>query len=413
MERSSLSLAPTSPSPDVQRLRDEGYAVSLVAGHLVVSDIPFADADRKVSKGRLMVPIDMVGDRTAAPTRHDAFWSGGAPCDQYGVALSSLITMPLVHDLGNSLSSDHHLCNMPVGREFSDYHELVVAYVALISGHASALDPMATARVRRRTVKAENPLTPFNYVDTATSRAGVGALTSRLEGGRIGIVGLGGSGSYVLDLVAKTPVSHIHLFDGDVFLQHNAFRAPGAATLAEIGARRAKVDHFASVYSRMHRGIVPHKVKLEGVHLRLLDHVDFAFICIDDGVSKRPVIERLERNGTAFVDLGMGLEVTEAGILGSVRVTTSTDSMRSHVRDGHRIPFAAGGAPDAYETNVQVADLNALNAALAVIKWKRLRGFYAAGASEHHCLFSIDGNQLLNADEVDRPASDASATGRQ
>jgi hypothetical protein len=31
-----------------------------------------------------------------------------------------------------------------------------------------------------------------------------------------------------LDFVAKTPVEEIHLFDSDVFLQHNAFRAPGA-----------------------------------------------------------------------------------------------------------------------------------------------------------------------------------------
>ena len=53
-------------------------------------------------------------------------------------------------------------------------------------------------------------------------------------------MGLGGTGSYVLDLVAKTPVWEIHLFDGDAFLQHNAFRSPGAPSLDELEAQPPK-----------------------------------------------------------------------------------------------------------------------------------------------------------------------------
>jgi tRNA A37 threonylcarbamoyladenosine dehydratase len=45
---------------------------------------------------------------------------------------------------------------------------------------------------------------------------------------------MGGTGSYILDLVAKTAVMEIHLFDGDDFNQHNAFRAPGAASLEDL-----------------------------------------------------------------------------------------------------------------------------------------------------------------------------------
>lgn len=85
---------------------------------------------------------------------------------------------------------------------------------------------------------------------TATARAGVSGLSDRLEGGSVAIIGLGGTGSYVLDLVSKTPVAAIHLFDDDLFLQHKAFRAPGAGAGEDITARRTKVDHFANVYSR-------------------------------------------------------------------------------------------------------------------------------------------------------------------
>ena len=74
----------------------------------------------------------------------------------------------------------------------------------------------------------------------------------------MGIVGLGGTGSYVLDLVSKTPVSEIHLFDGDKFYSHNAFRAPGAASIEELENVEYKTDRFANMYGKMRKGIVSH-----------------------------------------------------------------------------------------------------------------------------------------------------------
>ncbi|CAN2525454.1 MULTISPECIES: hypothetical protein [Burkholderia] len=50
-----------------------------------------------------------------------------------------------------------------------------------------------------------------------------------------------------------------------------------------------------------------------------------------------------------------------------------------------------------YASNIQVADLNALNAVLAVIKWKKLRGFYRDLDREHHSTYTTDGNLLLNS----------------
>jgi tRNA A37 threonylcarbamoyladenosine dehydratase len=38
-------------------------------------------------------------------------------------------------------------------------------------------------------------------------------VTAKLEGKKIAIVGVGCTGSYILDLVAKTPVSEIHMYD--------------------------------------------------------------------------------------------------------------------------------------------------------------------------------------------------------
>ena len=90
--------------------------------------------------------------------------------------------------------------------------------------------------------------------------------------------------------------------------------------------------------------------------------------------------------------------MTDGCVGGIVSVTTSTPEKRDHIRDSSGSARPTRGAGNVYERNIQVADLNALNAALAVIRWKRLRGFYNDLKREHHTLYAIDGNHLLNED---------------
>ena len=156
-------------------------------------------------------------------------------------------------------------------------------------------------------------------------------------------------------------------------------------------------DSLKGIYARMHRGIVAHATALDASNLHLLDGVTFAFLCLDAGEAKRLVVAKLEVLGAAFVDVGMGLELDEGSLGGIVRVTASTLTKRGHVHQG-RISFAGGGQDALYSTNIQVADLNALNAVLAVVKWKKIRGFYRDLEREHHCTYTTDGNMLLNGD---------------
>jgi hypothetical protein len=83
-----------------------------------------------------------------------------------------------------------------------------------------------------------------------------------------------------------------------------------------------------------------------------------------------------------------------------LRVTTSTSQKREHVRKKDRIPFSDGDGNDEYSRNIQIADLNALNAALAVVKWKKLSGFYRDLEHEHFSTYTIDGHTLINEDQV-------------
>jgi hypothetical protein len=53
-----------------------------------------------------------------------------------------------------------------------------------------------------------------------------------------------------------------------------------------------------------------------------------------------------------------------------------------------------------YDKNIQIADLNAFNAVLAVIKWKKLFGFYADQEKEFFSTYTIDCNMLISEDAL-------------
>jgi hypothetical protein len=274
----------------------------------------------------------------------------------------------------------------------------MATYHAMLAAPAAVVD--SSIRPRQFAAPADDdPDSIFEYPDTASGRNGTAALAALFNEEVLSLIGLGGTGAYILDKVAKTPVRQIRLFDADEFLNHNAYRAPGAASLDELREAPLKVEYFKRMYSRMHRGIVSHPVSLGRANAHLLDGTTSAFIAMDDGPEKLAVIEKLEGIGALFIDVGMGLNLEEDLSLGGIlRVTASTPERRDVVRK--RVSFAPKEAGGVYETNIQVADLNSLNADLAVIKWKKLRGYYRDLERELHSSYTTDGNLLLNSDRA-------------
>lgn len=365
---------------------------------LVMREVPYVDAHRRVRTGTLVSNLDLAGDRTRKPETHVVHWDGDFPCNADGVPLQGISHQSLSTDLGHGLTARHSFSSKPNQDGYPDYYAKMATYATILAGPAAVLQPGISPRLTRSADDDDEP-SVFNYLDTASSRVGIGALASRLENEVIGILGTGGTGSYILDLVAKTPVKEIRLFDDDDFLSHNAFRAPGAASLEELRDAPKKVHYLKGIYERMHRGIVAHAAKMGTDTLGLLDGITFAFISMDAGEAKCVVVAKLEALGVPFIDVGMGLELTNGSLGGILRVTTSTPTKRDHVHQG-RISFVGGGGQDVYASNIQVADLNALNACLAVIKWKKLRSFYRDLEQEHHTTYTTDGGMLLNGDQL-------------
>lgn len=386
-----MSNSPISHNPDLQRLVAEGYELEIVADHLVVRNIPFVNEERELRRGSL---VSEVNNASRVPSTHVIMFAGGIPCDKNGKPLEKIINGRKRKAITTDLVVDCTFSSKPP-EGYPDYYQKVTAYVGMLQNQAQAIDPDATARTWRITPNTDTD-SPFAYIDNASSRAGITAASRKLIRENIAIVGLGGTGSYVLDLVAKTPVWKIHLFDSDKFGQHNAFRSPGAPSLDELKRIPYKVDHWAGIYGRMHRGIVPHRVSINADNANLLHNMDFVFICADAGAQKAAIVDALESAGIPFSDTGMGLELVDDTLHGMLTVTTSTAEKRDHVRK--RVSFAGDGHENIYTKNIQVADLNALNAALAVVRWKKFCGFYADLRHEHFTNYTIAGNALISED---------------
>jgi hypothetical protein len=388
-----------SHSRDLQRLRDDGYDVEIRSSYLLVKGVPYVNSARQIKYGTLVSELTLAGDVTTSPNTHVAYFAGEHPCDKNGAELHRIKHSSARQELARGVVVDHSFSSKPLSGRYEDYYEKMTTYVAIISSPARALNLDVTAQTYP-VVEPEEDESVFNYIDTASSRAGIGAVTRKLEQNRVAIVGLGGTGSYVLDLVAKTPVREIHLFDGDKFLQHNAFRSPGAPSVEELRDVSPKVAYFAGLYSKMRKGIIPHAGYVDASNIEELAGMDFVFLCLDKGSAKRLIVEKLEESDTPFVDVGMGINLVDDALLGVLRVTTSTPEQRDHVSARKRIPYSDGDANNEYSRNIQIADLNALNAALAVIKWKKLCGFYLDLEKEHYSTYTLDGNALTNEDRA-------------
>jgi hypothetical protein len=393
-----MSRRPINRSPDLKRLRDEGYDIEVRSGFLIMYGVPYVAAPTRVERATIFTPLTLNDDVAQKPGDHQVFFVGETPQYAAGGPMVKLGLNGVGHQPLPGLTATYHFSNKPrPSGKYTDYHHKMSHYATMLEGEAQAVQPGVTAK-EFRPHRPDEDESVFLYEDTASSRADIVAVTEKLRRNRVDIVGGGGTGSYILDFIAKTPVKEIHVWDGDAFLQHNAFRAPGAASSEELAEKSLKVQRLANTYGKMRRGVIPHPVNMTPDHLHELEETDFVFLCME-GAGKQPIVEKLEALNVSFIDVGLGVYVKENRLGGIVRTTTSAPAMRSHVREKKRISFATAEEVNEYDTNIQIAELNALNAALAVIRWKKLWGFYADQEGEHNSLYMIGGNDLTNEDQ--------------
>ncbi|UMM05874.1 ThiF family adenylyltransferase [Vibrio campbellii] len=384
-----MSTKPTVRNPSIIRLIEDGFEVEIKNQHLLVHSIPYLDVNREVKLGVLACPYNEMGEQDTRPQDHTMWFQAELPYMGSGQPMTQVVNNSNGRELFKGFIAQHYLSNKPNNQPFVNFYDKVNHYHTLFVSQARLIQPNADGRtnVPHRERDQESV---FQYPDSASARVGVTAITQKLEGDKIAIVGVGGTGSYILDMLAKTPVSEIHLYDGDVLEPHNAFRSPGAIPFEVLEKKPMKVNYFSDHYSQMHRGVIPHNTYVTSSNLSELDCFDFVFLSLDSGSARKVISEYLIKKGISFIDVGLGIERVEydtgdVSLQGSCRTTLVSSAKNDHITN-HMVLKDDDPEQALYGSNIQVADMNAINAMLAVSRWKQLKGFYHDDTESAHNL---------------------------
>lgn len=376
-------------SDDLKKLQNEGYELDVNNGYGIVSHIPYLKANGEIDYGTLVSSIAFEGNKAKYNGGHVIHFSGEQPCNIDGTEITSI-----KHCNSNSIMAGINVTrsfsNKPEGN-YKDYYEKFVNYANIISFPAIAKDDSVTAKTFKKVVTEEDSV--FQYVDTNSSRAGIDNCNRKMLDKKIAIIGLGGTGAYILDLVSKTSVKEIHLIDGDVFCQHNAFRSPGAASKEIFSKSMSKVSYFKANYQNMHKNLIEHDMFIKEENVSVLKDMDFVFICIDSGTARKLTTDYLVLEEIPFIDTGIGLQNINDTINGQIRTTifdkTNYDKIPVY------LDFNEDG-DDVYNTNIQIVECNALNATIAVIEWKKYFGIYESADVQCQNVYSIEMGEIVH-----------------
>ena len=366
--------------------RQVGFAVEMGPDILVAKGVPCLLASRKVGSCTIEKSFD---PESGKPNGH----IGGAI---HGVR----ITLDEEHD-GRVYNADGTAVGNYIGGDGKKWSNISIRKGGEVSPEDDVSSSGTVHRYAKQIVGAVSAARcckptslddqgPFKIPNTFEARAAIGPVQDRIRDQRIAIIGLGGTGAYVLDLIAKTPVIEIHLLDSDHLEWHNYIRAPGAPSSEEIESQRRdpllKVDYYFSKYAPLRKGIHTHAICVDSssklAQFLLAHPIDFAFVCIDqladtDSPRQDAVYSALSEAEVPFIDSGVSITLDDRAVRGAV--TTSAYAGGSLAwKDAIPNARVEGNVPG--YRNVQLPEVNALAASLTVMEWRRRTGQYV---SEH------------------------------
>jgi hypothetical protein len=388
-----------SHNDDIRRLVEKGYAVGFDSNYLIVRDIPYLDGAKQLRIGAIVTKLVFIDQERVRQDDHQVFFAGGIPYNADGTPIGNLGGGPTplaLSEASKDVVVQRSFSNKPTDTgAFRDFFEKIESYVAIISGSAMQLYP-ETLPYTYRTVEAV-PDSVFRFHDTLTSRAEITDLSAKFHDDVVAVIGLGGTGAYLLDFLVKVPVRQIRAFDLDLFHVHTAFRSPGRLDPSELD--KPKADVYRGRYENFRSGLLVERKFINGSSVGDLDGVTFAFVCVDKGSSRLGIFELLLSKGIPFIDVGMGLNRKNGALNGMIRTTYFSAAEGKRVRD-KGLADLSEGADDLYRTNIQISELNALNACLAIIRFKQLRGFYFEEIPYFHLLLEIGDLKIVGESEL-------------
>ena len=389
-----------SLNDDLRRLAEKGYAVAFDAGYLVIRDIPYLDQDAQIQVGAFVTKLVFVDQYRVQQEDHQVFFAGGVPYQLDGNPIPNLgggLTTLALSERFNDVVVQRSFSNKPKAEgRFLDFFAKIESYTSIISG--PAIERFGKSPYTFRSDNDESEGTIFKLTDSLTSRAEIADLANLFANEVVAIIGLGGTGSYLLDFMVKTPVREIRAFDLDAFHVHNAYRSPGRLQTNELGKQKA--DVYADRYENFRHGLRIQATRIDASCVNELEGVTFAFVCVDKGSSRAGIFDLLIAKKIPFIDVGMGLKRKDGGLTGQARVNYYPPEQAQQLRDMH-LAELHDAPDDLYRTNIQIGEFNALNAALAVMRYKQLRGFYFADEELLQLLFRVSDMSIIGEAKFD------------
>lgn len=381
-------------NPFIDQLVKQGYDVGFLNAHLVIFGVPYLSAVGDLNYLDLISPLDLREEYLIdRPTDHKVYFSGEVPCNIDGNKISAG-TAEEVRVVSDQIVGNRMLSSKPAGmRQYESIEEKIEQYLALISSPAVSKYPGTTPR-RALTKHLETAASPLRFPDTLSAREGVVELSLQLRGCKVAIIGCGGTGAYVLDYIAKTHLEEIHLFDNDIVHVHTLFRLPGVYGEKHLGAH--KVEVLAEAYGHFHSGIHPHILRIDESNIGGVSEFDFVFVCVDDGPSRQTIAQACQSASVPFVDVGMGLNKGANGLYGFVRTAGGACGDFDRLNGSQYLP-AQNAHDQEYRNQPQISELNALNAAMAVIRFKQHMGFFDRLTDSHATVFDVAGMTMDSA----------------
>lgn len=376
-----------SHNDDIRQLLLKGYAIGLDSNHLVVRDIPYLGDKGQLCWGVIVSKLVPTTKQQFVQHNHQVYFAGEHPHGLDGKPISNLGDRPHKITLASpDVVVERSFSNKPGPNGFPDHFAKIESYVTIISGPAmERYDATPWTFRSSETAVGESV---FKFSDSLTSRAEIGDLAQLFRDEVVAIIGLGGTGSYVLDFLVKTPVARILGFDRDPYHVHNAFRSPGK--LADDGELdHPKAEVFQARYQNFREGLSLIPKFIDPSCGDDFKDVTFAFVCVDKGSSRRGIFDLLMKMQIPFIDVGMGLHRKQGPIDGKLRATYYAPANAQAMRD-RDFAELSDQPDDEYRVNVQIAELNALNACLAVTRYKQLKGFYLDENDFDHLFFNVN-----------------------
>ena len=196
----------------------------------------------------------------------------------------------------------------------------------------------------------------------------------------------------MLDFLVKTNVQEIRGFDPKPFHVHNAFRSPGQLLNEELNNSKAAV--YQKRYENFRKSLHLEAKAIDKDCDADFVNVTFAFVCVDRGTARAEIFDLLIRLGIPFIDVGMGLVRQGDSLAGMIRTTLFEPTNAAEIRAKGIVPLTDPPGNE-YRTNIQIAELNALNASIAMLRYKQYCGFYKQSELSYHLLMNTATHRIF------------------